>query len=142
MKIRIKRFDTALPLPEYKTAGAAAFDCPARETVVIPPKGTAFVPLNIALQLPRGHLALVQARSSLPKRGLMVANGVGLIDEDYSGNNDELTAFLYNFTDEPVTVEKGDRLVQALILPVDRVEWDEVPELSAESRGGFGTTGR
>lgn len=72
----------------------------------------------------------------------MVANGVGLIDEDFSGNEDELKGFLYNFTDAPVVVEKGDRLMQAIIVPVDRVEWSEQEKLEAPSRGGFGTTGK
>jgi dUTP pyrophosphatase len=142
MKIRIKRFDTTLPLPQYKTAGAAAFDCTVRLTTTVEAKSTALVPLNIAIQLPTGHCALLQARSSLPKRGLMIANGVGLIDEDYSGNDDELKAFVYNFTDAPVVIEKGERIVQAMVLPVDRVEWEEQETLNSESRGGFGTTGK
>jgi dUTP pyrophosphatase len=142
MKVRIKRIDTDLPLPEYKTSGAAAMDCVARTTTVIPPEKFCLVPLNIALKPPRGHFVLVAARSSLHKRGLIMANGIGIGDEDFSGNNDEYQAALYNFTDTPVEVKRGDRIVQMLILPFDRVVWNEVYSLEDADRGGFGSTGK
>jgi dUTP pyrophosphatase len=141
MKIRVKRFDTALPLPEYKTAGAAAMDCYIREELTIPPGEIRYALLNVALQPPRGHFVLLAARSSLHKRGLMLPHGIGIGDEDFSGDEDEYKAPLFNYTKEPVTVAKGDRLVQLLVLPFDRVEWDEVSVLGNESRGGFGSTG-
>ncbi len=141
MQVPIRRVDKDLALPEYKTAGAAAMDCVARVDTVVPPRGTAFVPLNIALKPPRGHFVLLAARSSLHKRGLVMANGIGIGDEDFAGDNDEYQAALYNVTDAPVEVKRGDRIVQLLILPFDRVEWDEVGTLGSPDRGGFGTTG-
>ncbi len=84
--VGIKRFDTTLPLPEYKTGGAAAIDLYARETTVIPARGIGYVPLNIALQLPENTWALLAARSSLHKKGLMLANGIGVGDYDYRGD--------------------------------------------------------
>lgn len=142
MSIPIRRFDTTLPLPEYKTEGAAAMDLCARERVVIPARGTGVVPLNVAVQLPPGHFALLAARSSLWKRGLLLANGIGILDEDYAGDEDEYKAALLNFTDEEVIIEKGERIVQVVILPYDRVSWQEVASLGNPSRGGFGTTGK
>ncbi len=71
----------------------------------------------------------------------MLANAVGIGDEDYAGNNDEYKAPLYNFTDEPVEVKRGERVAQMMILPFDRVEWQEVESLDSTDRGGFGTTG-
>ena len=133
--------DRELPLPEYKTAGAAAMDCVVREDVEVPARGVALVSLNIALKPPRGHFVLLAARSSLHKRGLMLANGIGIGDEDYSGDNDEYRAALHNFTDMPVVVARGERVAQMIILPFDRVEWDEVEKLDNPDRGGFGTTG-
>jgi dUTP pyrophosphatase len=141
MKARIKRFDKTLPLPEYKTSGAAAMDCVARTSVTIAPQKVEYVPLNVALKPPQGHVVLLAARSSLHKRGLMMTNGIGIGDEDFSGNDDEYQTALYNFSDEPVTVTRGDRILQMLILPFDRVEWVEVASLDSVSRGGFGTTG-
>lgn len=141
MKVLVRRVDKSLSLPEYRTLGAAAMDCMVREDVEIPSKGIAMVPLNIALRPPRGHFVLLVARSSLHKRGLMMANSVGIGDEDFSGDEDEYRAALYNFLGEPVSVRRGERLVQMMVLPFDRVEWQEVETLGVLNRGGFGTTG-
>lgn len=141
MKVPVRRVDKELPLPEYKTSGAAAMDCSVREDVRIPPKGVGMAPLNIALKPPKGHFILLAARSSLHKRGLMMANGIGIGDEDFSGDNDEYQAVLYNFTDAPVQLKKGDRILQMIILPFDRVEWGEIDSLGNPDRKGFGTTG-
>lgn len=130
-----------LPLPEYKTAGAAAFDCVARLDTTIAAGEIGYVPLNVALKLPRGHFVLLAARSSLHKRGVMLANNVGIGDEDFCGDGDEYQAALFNFSSAPVTIARGERIVQMLILPFDRVVWQEVASLGDSSRGGFGTTG-
>ncbi len=71
----------------------------------------------------------------------MVANGVGVIDPDYSGPNDEVMVQVLNFTASEVTVQRGDRLAQAVVLPAPRVTWDEVSEIRQATRGGFGATG-
>jgi dUTP pyrophosphatase len=142
MQVDIKRFDQSLPLPAYQTPGAAAMDLSVRKGGVVPPKGMLYLPLNIALKPPAGHFVLMAARSSLHKRGLMMANNVAIFDEDYCGDNDEYKVVLYNFTDQPVTVEKGDRLAQIVVLPYDKVEWQEVASLGNPDRGGYGTTGK
>lgn len=138
----IKRFDQSLPLPEYKTAGAAAFDLYARVEITIPAGGIGYVPLNIALQLPSNHWALLSARSSLHKRGLMLANGIGVGDYDYRGDEDEYQAAIYNFSSQDVVVERGERLVQMIIMPRTPVEFQELEHFATNSRGGFGSTGR
>ena len=142
MKVKIKRIDKSLSLPQYHTKGAACFDGYAREKAVITPRSLGFVPLNICVKPPNGHFALMAARSSLPTRGLMMANSIGILDEDFAGNGDEYRAFVYNFTDQPVVVEKGDRLVQIVFLPFDRVEWEECKDMEEPTRGAFGSTGR
>lgn len=141
MKVKIRLVDESLPLPQYHTSGAAAQDLVVREALSVPPRGIAIASLNICLKLPKGHFALLAARSSLHKRGLMMANGVGILDEDYAGDADEYKALLYNFTDAPVEVKKGDRLVQLVIMPFDRVEWEVVQTTGEADRGAFGTTG-
>ena len=141
MDIEIRRFDKELPLPTYGTEGAAALDCYAREEVTIAPKEIGYAFLNFAMKLPEGHFALLVARSSLHKRGLMFMNGVGVLDEDYRGDEDEPRAILYNFTDAPITVQKGDRIAQLIVLPYDKVSWKEVDSLGEKSRGGLGSTG-
>jgi dUTP pyrophosphatase len=140
--VNIKLFDKSLPHPEYKTEGAAAFDLYAREQTVIPSHSIGYVPLNVALQLPEGYWALMAARSSLHKRGVMMANGIGVGDYDYRGDNDEYRAALYNFTSEDVVIEKAERIVQMIILRRDPVQFEEFDKFDDKSRGGFGSTGR
>lgn len=141
MNVSVKRVDSDLPLPEYQTAGAAAMDLSAREGRVVSPKSVEVFALNIALQLPKGHFGLMAARSSLWKRGLMLANNVAIFDEDFGGDGDEYQAALYNFTDQPVEVKRGDRVTQLIILPYDKIAWNEVDVLGSPNRGAYGTTG-
>jgi dUTP pyrophosphatase len=141
MEVPVRRIDAELPLPEYKSAEAAAMDCYVRLETTIAPGKVDYVPLNLAMRPPRGHFVLLIARSSLHKRGVMLANNVGIGDEDFCGDNDEYKAALYNFSEVPVTVARGERIVQMLLLPFDRVTWQEVATLGAPDRGGFGTTG-
>jgi dUTP pyrophosphatase len=142
LKLATKLFDTTLPLPEYKTSGAAAFDLYAREETTIPAHGVGYVPLNIALQLPPDHFALLAARSSLHKKGLMMANGIGVGDFDYRGDGDEYKAALYNFTDQSVVVERGERIVQLIVLSRPKVELLQKEAFTDKDRGGFGSTGK
>ena len=142
MNIKIKRFDKELPLPKAHTDRAAAFDLYVRETTTIPARGVALVPLNNAISTPDGYFLLLAARSSLHKRGLMLGNGIAIIDPDFAGDNDELKGVVYNFTDQPVIVEKGDRLIQGTFIKVNDWSWEEVGKMPHKDRGAFGTTGK
>lgn len=141
LQVNIKRFDKSIPLPEYKTQGAAAFDLYARESVEIPAKEFRYVPLNVAVQTPPGHFLLLVARSSTHKKGIWMANGIGIGDPDFSGDGDEYKAVYYNFTDKPVAIEKGERIAQGLIVRREAVQWQEVDQMPNQTRGGWGTTG-
>ncbi len=143
MRLKIKRLDPSIGLPEPATAGAAGFDLAASMDIEIPARSIKLVGTGLVIAVPDGHFLGIFARSSTPlKRGLMVANGVGIIDADYCGPADEIKIQLLNVTDQPVKVSKGDRLAQGVVLPCPRVEWDEVTELAAPTRGGFGSTGQ
>lgn len=143
MQIKIKRIDKELSLPAYQTEGSAGFDIYARENTVIAPKAIALVPSNLIIATPPGFMLVVASRSSTPKRkGLMIANGIGVIDSDYSGPEDEVKILVYNFTDNEVTVEKGERIAQGLFVKVEQGQWEEVDEMSTKTRGGFGSTGK
>ena len=137
----MKRFNPTLPMPAYKTAGAAGIDLAARETVVIAPQAFGYVPLNVAVALPEGYWGLLTARSSLHKRGLLLGNGVAVMDPDYRGPEDEYIAILYNTTSEPVTIETKERIVQLILLPLSRFPISEDPLLHQPNRGGIGSTG-
>lgn len=139
--IKLKLFDTSLPEPAYQTTGAAGFDLYTRETITITPRQVGKAPLNVAIELPPGHWAMLSARSSLYKKGVQLANGIGVMDPDYNGDNDEYQATLLNFTDSPVTIKRGERIVQLVILPFVRAELEMVTHLGNEDRGGFGSTG-
>jgi len=143
LKIRIRRLDPSVDLPAYGTDGSAAFDLAASQTTVIAPGEVRLVPTGLVIEVPAGMFLAIFARSSTPlKRGLMVANGVGVVDSDYCGPSDEIKVPTLNFTAAPVTVAKGDRIAQGILLPSPRVEWEEVGELREGSRGGFGATGK
>lgn len=126
--------------PAYQTEGSAAFDLAAAETVVVMPGTLAMIPTGLILQIPQDHVLLIFARSSLAiKKHLLLANGVGIVDADYCGSQDEIKILVLNMTPEPSTVLKGERIAQGIILPFDRVNFVayQPPELS---RGGFGST--
>lgn len=140
MKVKIKRIDKSLPLPEYHTPGAVAFDIVARESVTIEPNSVGRVPGNIIVEIPKGCMLLVKDRSSTPKKkGLLTI--VGFIDQDFCGENDEIQMQFYNFQKIPVTVEHGERLGQAAFVRIEQCEWEEVDSMNSQTRGGFGSTG-
>lgn len=142
MQVSVTRIDRELPLPRYETAGAVAFDIFCRVDTVVAPKAIALIPGNVIVKVPPGHVLLLASRSSTPvKKGLLTPHGIGIIDHDFCGPNDELRVQLYNFTDAPVTVSRGERLAQVLVVPFERAEIVETAVEVAVSRGGFGSTG-
>lgn len=141
LKVAIKRIDTSLPLPVYATAGSVGFDLLCREDIEVLPHKIELIPGNVIVRIPTGYFVLLTLRSSTPRRkNLLIPNGVGIIDQDYCGEGDELKVQVLNFSEEAVQVQKGERIAQALFLPVMRVDWEEVDEVG-QGRGGFGSTG-
>jgi dUTP pyrophosphatase len=142
MNVRIRRLRPHAVVPRYETAGAAGFDLAAAEDVTIEPGEVALIPTGLVVEVPEGMFLGIFARSSTPlKRGMMVANGVGVIDPDYSGPEDEVRIAAVNVRRVAVQVRRGDRLAQGIFLPAPRVAWEEVDQLRGDSRGGFGATG-
>ncbi len=140
--VRIRRLREGIALPAYETPGAAGFDLAAAADVTIPPGTVRLVPTGLVIEVPEGLFLGIFARSSTPlKRGLMIANGVGIVDSDYCGPEDEVKIAVMNFTGAPVDVRSGDRIAQGILLAAPRVTWDEAGALGARSRGGFGATG-
>jgi dUTP pyrophosphatase len=142
----IRRLDPAseLPLPKYETAGAAGMDLLAAvdQEAVIAPGAVALIPTGIAFSLPVHLEAQVRPRSGLAaKHGVTVLNAPGTIDSDYRG---EVKVILINHGKAPFTVERGMRVAQLVIAPVQRIRWEEQAALddSARGAGGFGSTGR
>lgn len=141
LNVNVKRIDTGLPLPVYATAGSVGFDLVCRVETEIAPRQLGRIPGNLIVQTPPGYMLMLTMRSSTARRkGLLIPNGVGIIDQDYSGAGDELLVSVYNFRDEAVTVQRGERIAQGIFVPIVRVAWQEVDQVG-EGRGGFGSTG-
>ena len=141
MDVRITRLGPDVTLPQYQTSGAAGFDLASSTDMVVEPGEVALVPTGLIIEVPAGHFLGIFARSSTPlKRGLMVANGVGIVDADYCGPTDEIRIEVLNFTRQPVTIARGDRLAQGVLLPIARATWRETT-IDRHDRGGFGGTG-
>lgn len=142
MKVKIRRKNSSIALPTYGTSEAAAFDFAASEDITIQPKEIALVKTGLFVQAPAGYFLAIFSRSSTPrKKGLTMPHGVGVLDSDYSGPEDEVMIMVYNFTDNAVEVKNGERIAQGIFLPTQKVEWEESETLSEKTRGGFGSTG-
>jgi len=146
MRVLIKREPDArdLPLPAYATAGSAGMDLHAAidAAVVLEPGRRSLISAGIRIALPEGFEAQIRPRSGLAvKHGLGMVNSPGTIDSDYRGI---VKVPLINLGQEPVTINRGDRIAQMVIAPVIRAEWEEVdavdlPE-TLRGDGGFGHT--
>ncbi len=142
MRLKIRRLDSTLSLPTYGTGEAAGFDLAAAHDLTVAPRQIALVRTGLVIEVPTGHFLGIFARSSTPlKRGLVVANGVGIVDPDYSGPTDEVMIQVLNVTEADVQVRRGDRLAQGIVLSAPRITWLEVSEIRDTARGGFGATG-
>lgn len=138
-KLQIKKLNINATLPTRAHAEDAGLDLYALEEGVIGRFGSAMVSTGIALELRPGTVGLIADRSSVAKRGLKTVGGV--IDSGYRG---EVKILLRNLSDENQKVEKGERIAQMLILPIETPAVQEVETLSETSRGegGFGSSGR
>lgn len=142
MRIKIKRIDRTLPLPAYQTKGAVAFDIYSRLDMLIEPRSISLIPTNLIIQTPPGYMLAIVPRSSTPKKkGLSIPHGIGIIDQDYCGPNDEILYQVYNFTESTVQITRGERVGQATFIRADQCQWEEIDSMESESRGGFGSTG-
>lgn len=140
MNVKITRIDKSLPLPEYQTEGAVAFDLYSREDVSIAPRTVYRIPTNLIVEVPKGYVLYCKDRSSTAKRTGLLATA-GIIDQDYCGPEDEILFQVYNPTNTEVTVTQGERIGQAMFVSVEAPSFEEVDSIKEESRGGFGSTG-
>lgn len=141
MEIAIRRLSEHVPLPEYKTAGACAFDIAVIEGKTIAPNQRVMFRTGLVINVPDDHVLVLAPRSSNAKKGIRLANGIGIIDSDYCGPNDELKLVLHNVGSESYAVILGERIAQGMFVPITRAQFVEPTDWSAVDRGGFGTTG-
>ncbi len=140
--IQIKKLDPSLEIPQYQTNGSVGFDLPSSADVTINPGEIQLIPTGLVVKVPVGLMLMLVSRSSTPrKKGLTKPHSIGIIDQDYCGETDELKIQVYNFTNQPVKIQKGDRIAQGIFVPVVKAQFVEVDSHNQESRGGFGSTG-
>lgn len=130
-------------LPFYSTEHSAGMDLCAflTEPIVLQPMERALIPTGLFIEVPKGFEAQVRPRSGLAiKNGITVLNAPGTIDADYRG---EVKVILINLSNEPFTIQNGDRMAQMVIAPYEKIIWNEVKQLSETVRGagGFGSSG-
>lgn len=135
------------PFPSYGTPASVGLDLPLQDDLYIAPQSTVMADTGFIVQWPEGVFGMIVPRSSTGKKGVMLANTLGVVDPDYCGPTDTLKLLIRNLTDQPVYFKKGDRLAQLVLVPYLKlpnlqIDWyEDVQELQGESRGGFGSTG-
>jgi len=144
LKIVNSKIGKTIPLPTYGTDGSAGLDLRAcvEEDVTLQPGNTQLIPTGLSVYIEDQNLAaMLLPRSGLGhKHGIVLGNLVGLIDSDYQG---ELMISCWNRSNEPFTIQAGERIAQMVIVPVVQAEFEIVSEFKATDRGegGFGSTG-
>jgi dUTP pyrophosphatase len=131
-------------LPAYETKASAGMDLRANidAPVVLEPLGRALIPTGLFIALPEGYEAQIRPRSGLAaKHGISVLNSPGTIDADYRG---EIKVILVNLSNEPFSIEDGERVCQMVVAKHEHVAWEcvEVLDETERGEGGFGHTGK
>jgi len=139
MKIKIKKLKENTKLPKYAHPGDVGLDLYAMETMTIKPGEHYRFWHGFALEFPEGYAAIIMYKSSISKAGLTKMGGI--FDAGFRG---EYNTHLINLSDQPYTIEEGDKVAQLIIFPVSIVELEETDILSESARGkdGFGSTGK
>ena len=139
--IKVKRFMNGVLLPKMGSAAAAGMDFYQPESVIIEPHQTQYVTLGLAMEIPKGFMLMLAPRSSMSKTPLVVPNSFGVIDADYRG---EIKGIFKNTSDNAYLIQKGDRLLQGILVPVGALKLLEVNSLTETARGtgGIGSTGK
>lgn len=142
MNIKIKKLHPDAVIPTYATNGAACFDLHSIWECFIRHENSVPIPIGLAFEIPVGHVMLIFSRSGHGfAHNVRLSNCVGVIDSDYRG---EVMVKLHkDESGSPMEVRKGDRIAQAMIIPIKQVDFSVVDELSETDRGegGFGSTG-
>lgn len=136
--------NSCFDLPRYATTGSSGLDLKANidVSILLNSLERCMVPTGLFLEIPEGYEAQVRPRSGLAaKHGISVLNSPGTIDADYRG---EIKVILVNLSNEPFTIEPGERIAQIVFAKIEQITWRDVNNISITERGdgGFGHTGR
>jgi dUTP pyrophosphatase len=140
MEVPILRLRESVPEPAYATPGSVGFDLSTAQAVDIEPDEIALVGTGLVVATPPGWALLVCLRSSTPNRfGVIQPHGIGVIDQDYRGIEDELRLQLLNFTKAAIHIPAGSRIAQGVFVRAEQAVW-AAHQPDGVSRGGFGST--
>ena len=144
VKVLVKKLDPKVQLPSYKTKGSSGMDLMAfiKDPIKIAPNTSALIPTGISVAIPNDVEIQIRPRSGLAaKSSISVLNTPGTIDSDYRG---ELKIILFNHSKEEFVVKNNDRIAQMVLMPVLKIDFEEVDNLPDTLRGsgGFGSTGK
>ena len=144
IKVLVKKLNPKAELPKYKTEGSSGMDLMAliEYPITIKSQNSALIPTGLSIAIPEDTEIQIRPRSGLAaKSNISVLNTPGTIDSDYRG---EIKIILFNHGKEDFTVKNNDRIAQMILMPVLKVEFEEVEELpkSVRGSGGFGSTGK
>ena len=143
-KVLIKKLDSSVELPIYKTNGASGMDLMAfiEKTISLEPGKSCLVPTGLSVAFPKEYEIQIRPRSGLAaKNNISVLNTPGTIDSDYRG---EIKIILFNHSSENFIIHNKDRIAQMVLTPIIKMELEETNELpeSIRGEGGFGSTGK
>ena len=144
VKILVKKLDSRVKLPSYKTVGSSGMDLMALtdKPITILPKKSYLVPTGISVAMPKNYEIQIRPRSGLAaKNNISVLNTPGTIDSDYRG---EIKIILFNHGSDEFLINNGDRIAQIVLMPIHKIDFEEVDSLpdTVRGEGGFGSTGR
>jgi len=144
VKVLIKKLNSTVKLPEYKTDGASGMDLIAflKKPINLKPKTSSLIPTGLSVAFSKNYEIQIRPRSGLAaKKNISVLNTPGTIDSDYRG---EIKVIIYNHGDSDFIINNGDRIAQMVLSPVVKMEINETSDLPETIRGegGFGSTGK
>ena len=144
VKVLIKKLNSKVQLPNYKTGGSSGMDLMAflERPINIKPQASALIPTGISIAIPEYTEVQIRPRSGLAaKYSISVLNTPGTIDSDYRG---EIKIILFNHSKEEFIINNNDRIAQMVLVPILKAKFEEVESLPTTLRGsgGFGSTGK
>ena len=144
VKVLIKKLNSKVQLPKYKTDGSSGMDLMAflESPVNLKPQESELIPTGISIAIPEDTEVQIRPRSGLAaKSNISVLNTPGTIDSDYRG---EIKIILFNHGKENFVINNNDRIAQMILMPIVKAEFEEVENLPKTLRGsgGFGSTGK
>ena len=144
VKVLIKKLNSSVQLPSYKTNGASGMDLMAftKKPINLEPGKSCLIPTGLSVAFPKEYEIQIRPRSGLAaKNNISVLNTPGTIDSDFRG---ELKIILFNHSNKNFTINNNDRVAQMVLTPIIKMELEETNELpkSVRGKGGFGSTGK